>query len=340
MTAQVEEMEAILAPYAARSKAASRDRVEPDCPFRGAYQLDRDRVIHCRPFRRLAHKTQVFIAALGDHHRTRLTHTLEVCQIARTLARRFRLNEDLTEAVALGHDLGHTPFGHAGERTLAVLSETGFEHQAHSLRLVEKLIDGQGLNLTWAARDGIGKHSKGEGPIFVKGPAAPSTYEGQLVRVADIIAYLAHDFDDACRADLVDPAKIPTHLGRVFGPGATVGVMAMVADLVANSRAEATGLFLGFSKAMEEAMEELRVFLKEKVYKHPRLVAALDKGEEIIRLIYQRLMDDDSLLNYLEMDKAKNRSQAAVDFIAGMTDRYAIQFSDFLVTGYWVEKGL
>jgi dGTPase len=288
----------------------------------------------------LAHKTQVFIATLGDHHRTRLTHTLEVSQIARTLARCFRLNEDLTEATALAHDLGHTPFGHAGERALAAISENGFEHQKHSLRIVERLVKGRGLNLTWAVRDGIVKHSKGGGPIFAAGPEGPLTYEGQLVRVADIIAYLAHDLDDAGRAEIVDPTKIPPSIDRVFGSRASTRIMAMVEDLFANSEVDAMGLKLGFSKGMEEAMEELRVFLRENVYAHPKLVAELDKGEDLIRRIYRRLMTDDSLLGFLELDLAESRSQAVVDFIAGMTDRYALQFGDFLTTGYWTEASL
>jgi dGTPase len=326
-------LEANLAPYAARSSEAVREREEPGCPFRGAYQRDRDRILHCRPFRRLAHKTQVFIANAGDHHRTRLTHTLEVSQIARTLARCFSLNEDLAEATALGHDLGHTPFGHAGERTLAQLSENGFAHQRHSLRLVEKLINGQGLNLTQAVRDGIAKHSKGRGPIFVEGPAAPQTYEGRLVRVADIIAYLAHDLDDACRAELVDPQGVPSGVNRVFGTRAATRVRAMVEDLLANSEPTPQGLALGFSAAMEEAMEELRGYLQEKVYSHPKLEAELNKGEAIIRLIHGRLMEDDGLSGFLELGLAESRSQAAVDFIAGMTDRFAIQFGEALKSG-------
>jgi dGTPase len=284
----------------------------------------------------LAHKTQVFIATLGDHHRTRLTHTLEVSQIARALARCFRLNEDLTEAIALGHDLGHTPFGHAGERTLDRLSPKGFAHQRHSLRLVEKLAKGQGLNLTLGVKDGILRHSKGQGPIFAAGPESPLTLEGQLVRVADIIAYLAHDLADALRAELVAPQDIPPDISQVFGPRASTRIRAMVSDLCANSRATPQSLTLAFSKDMEEAMARLRVFLRRRVYSHPELNAELAKGEEVIKLIHHRLLTDDSLLGFLEMELADNdRYQAAADFIAGMTDRYALSFGEFLETGIW-----
>jgi dGTPase len=326
----VADLEAHLAPYAARSEAARRAIVEPDCPWRAAYQRDRDRILHCRPFRRLAHKTQVFIATVGDHHRTRLTHTLEVSQIARTLARCFHLNEDLTEAVALGHDLGHTPFGHAGERTLDELLPGGFKHQRHSLRIVEKLANGQGLNLTEATRDGIVKHSKGLGPIFVEGSAAPQTLEGQLVRVADLIAYLAHDLDDAVRADLVDLRLMPRDLVEIFGVRAGTRIQAMVVDLFVNSRDEGQYLKLAFSPDMEAAMERLRQYLREKVYSHPLLNEELRKGEETIRLIFERLMEDDDLTGHLEMAQADSRAQAVADFIAGMTDRYAFQFGQAL----------
>jgi dGTPase len=328
-----------LAPYAARSGAATREKDEAACPWRSAFQRDRDRILHCRPFRRLAHKTQVFIATLGDHHRTRLTHTLEVSQIARTLARCFRLNEDLTEAIALGHDLGHTPFGHAGERTLASLHPGGFEHQKHSLRIVEKLADGQGLNLTTLTRDGLAKHSKGRGAIFATGSAAPLALEGQLIRVADIIAYMAHDLDDAGRANLVDPKTMPQDIAQVFGGKASTRIQAMVTDLFANSGLSSGSnpptLQLAFSQTMEQAMERLRGYLHEKVYSHPRLIDELKKGDETIRLIYQRLLEDDSLSVFLELDKADDRAQAVVDFVAGMTDRYALRFEEYLRTGFW-----
>jgi dGTPase len=329
----LEAVEGRLASYAARSRDAVRAVPEENCTYRTAYQRDRDRVIHCRPFRRLAHKTQVFIANVGDHHRTRLTHTLEVSQIARTMARCFRVNEDLTEAIGLGHDLGHTPFGHAGERTLASLHPEGFHHQNHSLRIVEKLADnGRGLNLTEAVRDGIAKHSKGRGPIFAAGSLAPLTVEGQLVRVADIIAYLAHDLDDASRAELVDPEKMPPDLFRTFGHKASTRIQVMVTDLFANSRKTAGGLELAFSEEMEVAMEHLRDYLQEKVYSHPKLLAELRKGDETIRIIYSHLMDDDRFLVFLDLTKG-SRSQAAVDFIAGMTDRYALTFGESLLNG-------
>jgi len=322
-----------LAPYAARSINAKRMREEKECPFRNPFQRDRDRIIHTKAFRRLAHKTQVFIPSHGDHYRTRLTHTVEVSQIARTLARVFGLNEDLTEAASLGHDLGHTPFGHAGERTLAALNPDGFNHQSQSLRLVDYLArDGRGLNLTMEVRDGILKHSKGQGPIFIKGESAPKTVEGQVVRVADIIAYLAHDLDDALEANLITLYDIPKDLFRFFGPKASTRIRVMVTDLLSNSQPDSGGLTLSFSKQTESGMEELRNFLYHKVYRHPQLLGDLERSKTIIGNIYQAYMTNDYLFNDLNLSYlAKDRSQAVCDYIAGMTDRYAIAFNEALI---------
>ncbi|MDR3038457.1 MAG: deoxyguanosinetriphosphate triphosphohydrolase, partial [Candidatus Adiutrix sp.] len=265
-----------LAPQAARAENARRRQEEEPCPFRTAFQRDRDRIIHSKAFRRLAYKTQVFINPAGDHYRTRLTHTLEVSQIARTLANALNLNENLTEAIALGHDLGHTPFGHSGERVLNRLLPGGFTHQAQSLRIVDHLAkENDGLNLTWEVRDGILKHSKGRGPIFAQDGTGPATLEGQLVRVSDIIAYLAHDLDDAFRAGLLTQDDLPPELTAAFGPRGSTRIGAMVGDLLAASRAADGRLTLAFSPAMEARMLELREFLHQRVYRHPLLAASL-----------------------------------------------------------------
>ena len=228
-----------LAPQAARS-ADSRGRLrhEPPDPIRPAFQRDRDRIIHSKAFRRLKHKTQVFFAPTGDHYRTRLTHTLEVSQIARSIAKVLRLHEELTEAIALGHDLGHPPFGHAGERVIDALVPGGFSHYEQSLRIVDVLENGrQGLNLTWEVRDGIARHSKGKHGLPVGAPAEhrASTVEGQIARVADIIAYVNHDIDDAVRAGILDPADLPAQATRLLGSSSSQRINTMVTDVVVST---------------------------------------------------------------------------------------------------------
>src|SRR3984893_18250634 len=232
---EAREME-YLAPQAARSRQSrGRLRPEPEDPIRPVFQRDRDRVIHSKAFRRLKHKTQVFFAPTGDHYRTRLTHTLEVSQIARTIAKVLRLHEELTEAIALGHDLGHTPFGHAGERVLDALMPGGFNHYVHSLRVVDVLEnDGRGLNLTWEVRDGIAKHSKGKSgaPVGMSSALRASTIEGQIMRVADLIAYVNHDIDDAIRAGLLRAEDLPADLVEALGASSSARIGAMVKDVV------------------------------------------------------------------------------------------------------------
>jgi dGTPase len=314
----------------------ARESPEPPCPFRTPFQRDRDRIIHAKAFRRLAHKTQVFIASAGDPYRTRLTHTLEVAQIARTLARALHLDEDLAEAVSLAHDLGHTPFGHAGERVLDELSPSGFHHQRQSLRVVRLLArDGRGLNLTLAVLDGVGKHSKGRGPVFVDGPARPLTLEGELVRAADIIAYLAHDLDDALEARLVSTEDVPGELASVFGGRASSRRAAMVADLLRSSRPPGGGpLALAFSPAMTEAMDSLRAFLFQRVYSHPALAGELRAGQDMVRLIYESLMSDDALFEAMpKAPGASSRPEAVCDFVSGMTDRFACGYAGSLSQG-------
>src|ERR671918_640437 len=235
----------ILAPQAAKSAdSRGRQRAELEDPIRPAFQRDRDRIIHCKAFRRLKHKTQVFFAPTGDHYRTRLTHTLEVSQIARSIAKVLQLNEELTEAIALGHDLGHTPFGHAGERVLNGLIPGGFNHYEQSLRIVDVLEkDGRGLNLTWEVRDGIARHSKGKHGVPVGADPAhrASTIEGQIARVADIIAYVNHDIDDAVRAGLLRPEDLPRERMRVLGSSSSERIGTMVSDVVVQTLDAALG---------------------------------------------------------------------------------------------------
>jgi len=314
-----------LAPQAAMSRNARRLTGEEPCPFRTAFQRDRDRIIHSKAFRRLAYKTQVFTNPSGDHYRTRLTHTLEVSQIARTLANALNLNEDLTEAIALGHDLGHTPFGHSGERVLNRLHPGGFTHQAQSLRVVDHLgKESHGLNLTLEVRDGILKHSKGQGPIFARSDEDPATLEGQLVRVSDIIAYLAHDLDDALRAGLIKPDDLPPELLAAFGPRSSTRIGAMVDDLLIASRIDPDRIRLAFSPAMENNLLELREFLYRRVYKHRNLSDSLSRSDLIIEDLYRTFAADRNLLlEYYPIAARLEGPQAVCDFVAGMTDRYA-----------------
>jgi dGTPase len=310
------------------SRNARRLTEEEPCPFRTAFQRDRDRIIHSKAFRRLAYKTQVFTNPAGDHYRTRLTHTLEVSQIARTLANALNLNEDLTEAIALGHDLGHTPFGHSGERVLNRLHPGGFTHQAQSLRIVDHLSKEYcGLNLTLEVRDGILRHSKGQGPIFARNGEDPATLEGQLVRVSDIIAYLAHDLDDALRAGLIRPQDLPPELLAAFGPRSATSIGAMVGDLLAASSPESGRLKLAFPPAMEKNMLELRGFLYRRVYQHPLLAENLARSNLIIEDLYRAFAADRNLLlKYYPIAARMDHTppaQAVCDFVAGMTDRYA-----------------
>src|ERR671923_1254546 len=259
----------ILAPQAAKSAATKgRLRPEPEDPIRPAFQRDRDRIIHCKAFRRLKHKTQVFFAPTGDHYRTRLTHTLEVSQIARTIAKVLHLHEELTEAIALGHDLGHTPFGHAGERVIDELMPGGFNHYEQSLRIVDVLEnDGRGLNLTWEVRDGIARHSKGKegAPVGVDPSKRSATLEGQIMRVADLIAYVNHDIDDAVRAGVLKDSELPQDAVAVLGSTSSARIGRMVADVVRETlRADFSEIQM--SREVLDATLELRSFLFDAVY--------------------------------------------------------------------------
>lgn len=318
-----------LSPLAALS-AESRGRAIPEeeCPIRTAFQRDRDRIIHSKAFRRLKHKTQVFLAPTGDHYRTRLTHTLEVSQIARTITRALGLNEDLAEAVALGHDLGHTPFGHAGEEVLDHIVPGGFAHHQQSLRVVDCLEKGGvGLNLTWEVRDGIVNHSKGKGDILPPDPAErAATLEGQVVRVADIIAYICHDLDDAIRAEVIAERDIPADCLRILGDRNSKRIDTMVRTLVESTLKEPEK-GLSMHQEVLEAMIRLREFLYERVYDLGRVHEDFIKARKVISELYEVFVSQPDLLDaYTGPAKVPPPSpwQRAADFIAGMTDRYAL----------------
>ena len=307
------------------SRSAGRRSAETPCPVRTAFQHDRDRIVHCKSFRRLKYKTQVFLSPEGDHYRTRLTHTLEVSQIARTVARALALNEDLTEAIALGHDLGHTPFGHAGERVLDDLAPGGFRHVHQSLRVVDVLEkDGNGLNLTYEVRDGIGKHSKGRGPLVCDEPGErASTLEGRIVRMADIIAYVNHDLDDAIRAGLIKSNQIPDRIVNVLGDTHSGRIGAMVGDMIERS------FDLGdirLSEPVAESVMALRDWLFEHVYQVRTVHEDFEKASRILRELYLFFVaNEGALVEHGGRRLPGDGIEVSVtDFVAGMTDRYAI----------------
>jgi dGTPase len=333
----------ILAPAASKS-ADSKGRLRPEVedPIRPSFQRDRDRIIHTKAFRRLKHKTQVFFSPAGDHYRTRLTHTLEVSQIARTIAKVLHLHEELTEAIALGHDLGHTPFGHAGERVLSSLVPGGFNHYEQSLRIVDVLEnDRQGLNLTWEVRDGIARHSKGKSGLPVGAPPEhrASTIEGQVARVADIIAYVNHDFDDAVRAGLLRQSELPPALQERLGRTASDRIGRMVTDVVEQTLA--AGLAeIRMSESMLQATLDLRSFLFASVYENDVATAEFGKAEGILGGLWQKVRErPDDFLDRRTVD-AEGLETAAQDFIAGMTDRYAVRLYERLfIPKPWVDLG-
>ncbi|MBN2808375.1 MAG: deoxyguanosinetriphosphate triphosphohydrolase [Deltaproteobacteria bacterium] len=324
----------LLAPFAAFSAdSRGRERAEEECRYRMAYQHDRDRIIHSKAFRRLKYKTQVFLAPSGDHYRTRLTHTLEVAQIARTIAKALFLNEDLTEAIALGHDLGHTPFGHAGEAVLNRLHPDGFNHFQQSLRVVDLLEkDGAGLNLSFEVRDGIIKHSKGKGQIL--SPALEHTaitLEGQIVRLADIIAYVNHDLDDAIRAQTISAAQIPEACRYTLGDSHTRRINTMVTDIIDESRKEPGALKI--STEVLEAMTELRAFLFANVYESPAVYNDFIKASRLLEEIYSYFQNKPHELSekyYPGYLKHCSFADNLRDFIASMTDRYAFSLYEKL----------
>lgn len=324
-----EKEKRFLSPYAQLSSQTRGRRVpEEECTIRPAFQHDRDRIIHSKSFRRLKHKTQVFLVPGGDHYRTRLTHTLEVAQIARTMAKALSLNEDLTEAIALGHDLGHTPFGHAGEEILNEICPGGFRHSAQSLRVVDLLErDGKGLNLTFEVRDGILKHSKGKGDLIADDPRdMPATYEGRLVRVADIIAYINHDLDDAVRAGLISPGDIPRDCSGELGDSHGKRIDAMVRDILEQAL-NSEPLKIGLSQRKLETTIKLRDFLYDRVYDLPSVHGDFVKSAKILRELYAYFLEHQAEFRE-EAGEAFTHEpveRSIADFIAGMTDRYAFK---------------
>ena len=315
---QLEQEEAVrLSPLAAHARD-SRGRETPmeSCPLRTDYQRDRDRILHCKSFRRLKFKTQVFLSPEGDHYRTRLTHTLEVAQVARTLARALRLNEDLTEAIALGHDLGHTPFGHIGERSLDELMPDGFRHNEQSRRCVEVLENGgAGLNLTWEVRDGILCHS---------GKQFPATLEGQCVRRADRIAYLNHDLDDALRGGVLQPFELPADCLKVLGQTHGQRINTMILDIVENSQGQDV---LTMSPLVQEAMDGLREFMFERVYRDKWRAAEEHRCDLVMTQLFHYYSEHPGEMpeEYVLIGYREGMERGVCDFLSGMTDRYAVR---------------
>ncbi|HSK08920.1 MAG TPA: deoxyguanosinetriphosphate triphosphohydrolase [Vicinamibacterales bacterium] len=340
-----EELEArellFLSPRAARSAATrGRLRPEPDDDIRPAFQRDRDRIVHCKAFRRLKHKTQVFFAPAGDHYRTRLTHTLEVSQIARTIAKALHLNEDLTEAIALGHDLGHTPFGHAGEKVLDGIAPGGFSHDEQSLRIVDVLErDGAGLNLTWEVRDGIAHHSKGKSgePIGMPAERRAQTLEGQIARLSDLIAYVNHDIDDATRAGILGPDALPPGTVAVLGRSSSARIGRMVRDVV-EVTLEGGLAEIRMSAGVLAATLDLRAFLFRMVYEDRRSTAEFKKASGILGGLWEKVHErPDRFLDVGTVER-DGVDVAARDFLAGMTDRYAVAlFERLFIPRPWVE---
>ena len=318
--------------HSAHSKG--RDIPEALRPIRTAFQVDRDRIVYSNAFRRLKHKTQVFLRPLGDDYRTRLTHTLEVAQIARTIARAMSLNEDLAEAIALGHDLGHTPFGHSGETVLQEIFSKGFSHHAQSLRVVEVLENnGKGLNLTVEVRDGMKKHSKGEGKIIPDDPAEmASTLEGRIVRIADIMAYLNHDLDDAIRSGVVTTDQVPSVCIDILGKTHWERATNMITDLVFSSNLEKDEPFLSMSDRVYKAMTLLRTFLYQNVYRSPKVHGEFIKAKKILTELYSYFLENEHMLEEeitkMEMrgiyENGDSKERRVCDLIASMTDRYAM----------------
>ncbi len=327
-TQQIER--AYFSKYASFSdESRGRSKPEADDEMRTCYQRDRDRVIHCKAFRRLKHKTQVFLAPEGDHYRTRLTHTLEVAQIARSIARSLRLNEDLTEAIALAHDLGHTPFGHAGERTLNDISKKGFSHCDQSVRVVEVLEkDGEGLNLTWEVRDGISQH---------RTSGDPATLEGQVVRLSDKIAYINHDIDDAIRGNIFEESMIPEEFTNVLGHSSRERLDTLIRAIVDSSRG---GSEITMPDDMEKSMMDLRKFMFENLYSNPEAKSEEVKVRKMIEKLFGYFMENYEEVpeNYRRIvsDRGEDNETAVCDYIASMSDQYSIKvFKDIFVPKAW-----
>ena len=333
--AQTEKREEALSPYGAKSKfSRGRLRWEEPCPIRTSFQRDRDRIIYSKAFRRLKHKTQVFIAPLGDHYVTRLTHTLEVSQIARTIARALNLNEDLTEAIALGHDLGHTPFGHIGEDILNELYHAGFRHSEQSLRVVDLLErDGQGLNLTWEVRDGILNHSKGQVDILAEGWGDVHTLEGQICKIADVVAYVNHDIEDAVRAGIICQSDLPGAAVQALGHTHSQRINTLVRDIIdcswpVSGSGNLTEPTIGMSADVVGAANMLRQFLFDRVYCPSLAGEEAVKAGKALTLVYCDFMKHEDRLPPEFADLPGDKERKVVDYIAGMTDQYALRLAE------------
>ena len=302
-----------------------RQIYEPECPVRTAYQRDRDRIIHCAAFRRLMHKTQVFLAPDSEHYRTRLTHTLEVSQIARTIAVGLGLNEDLTEAIALGHDLGHTPFGHAGERALNEVMPGGFKHYEQSLRVVDYIENkGKGLNLTYEVRNGIVCHTRGE---------EAQTLEGRIVKLADKIAYINHDIDDAVRGGVITEGNVPVEARKILGETKSQRIDTMVTSVIENTYGE-----VAFDREVQSAFGILHEFMFDRVYTNPVCKSEEGKAMAMIQRLYHFFEENPNELpnEYIEIAWRDGTQRAACDYIAGMSDSYALKvYSDYFIPSGW-----
>jgi len=333
---RLEEREQLLSPYAALSaETRGRETPEDPSPVRTEFQRDRDRILHCKAFRRLKHKTQVFIAPVGDHFVTRLTHTLEVAQIARTIARGLNLNEDLAEATALAHDIGHPPFGHAGEQALADLLPEGFRHAEQSLRVVEKL---ERLNLTWETRDGIVNSSKVREDIFAEGYGTPATLEGQIVKVSDAVAYINHDIADALRAEVIAEEELPKEVSAVLGKRHSERIDTLVCDIIENSWS-ATGeisgidrseIRIGMSDRVSAAANTLREFMFQRVYLWEGRRDESEQAKRVVSLLYDHLMGNPNEMQ-TEFGVASDPLWRRVaDYVSGMTDHFALATAERL----------
>jgi len=317
---QIEFENTYLSVYAAKSSQTKGRKIPiAQCPIRTEFQRDRDRILHSKAFRRLKHKTQVFISPAKDHYRTRMTHTLEVSQIARTIARALRLNEDLTEAIALGHDLGHTPFGHTGEEALAELLPKGFKHNEQSLRIAEKL---ENLNLTVETLDGILNHT---------GETAPFTLEGQIVKIADRIAYLNHDIDDAVRAGLIKETDLPENIIKILGSNINTRITTTIKDIIVNSADN-----IKMSKNCKEAMDELRKWMFDNVYEDSLAKTEEHKAKKVISELFNYYMINSEKLECEKKTTSETKERIVADYIAGMTDRFALQdYFDKFIPKFW-----
>ena len=317
----------ILSSYACTSvneKMTQREKYEEKCPYRTDFQRDRDRILHCNSFRRLKRKTQVFLSPVGDHYRTRLTHTLEVSQIARTIARGMRLNEDLTEAIALGHDLGHSPFGHCGEKVLNEICPHGFKHYEQSLRVAEYIEKkGEGLNLTYAVRNGIVCHTN----------MVADTKEGNIVRLADTIAYINHDIEDSIRAGILSNSDLPSECVRILGDTKTKRITTLIASVIDHGAYE-----IDFSPKIRKAHDDLKKFMFDRVYTNPAAKVEEGKAELLIRKLYDYFISDIKKLpgEYQQIAKKYDADRAVCDYISGMSDGYAVDlYTELFVPKLW-----